>query len=259
MVSQGHIKSAYVFGNRNQQKRIEAFGDPAFVERFMRERADAARREREQTKAVEKSELLAIRKTRRKMARKHGANKEAAALFETFDSALAKWHARNFTAKFPRFEIADVLQEVYAAIYSAALDYDLAKRKVSDNFPAFATQRVAWRLSHYGRHGRKLELPPQEIHLDDPVGEDSTLADVIASDAASSESSDCDEAVLCELREAIARPGVLTNQERKVCRLHYIDGLERREVARRLGLTFDQAVYQITTALEKLRGELVPA
>jgi len=35
--------------------------------------------------------------------------------------------------------------------------------------------------------------------------------------------------------------------------------LERREVARRLGLTFDQAVYQITTALEKLRGELVPA
>lgn len=102
------------------------------------------------------------------MARKHGASKDAAALFETFDAALVKWHVRNFVTKFPRFDAEDVAQECYAAIYLAALDYDLAKRKVSDNFKAFATQRIAWRLAHYGRHGRKLELPPQEIHLDDP-------------------------------------------------------------------------------------------
>lgn len=91
------------------------------------------------------------------------------------------------------------------------------------------------------------------------MGEDSTLADVIESDAAASETSECDEAILCELREAMTRPGVLSSKERKICRLHYFEGQSRQEVATRLGLSFEQVVYQVTNALEKLRGELVAA
>ena len=145
MVSEGNIRSAYVFGNLYQQERIEEFGNPNFVRRFMRERTEAARREQETSAAVEKSQLRIIVKVRRKIARKQ--NKYAAELFETFDSALVKWHVRNFVTRFPRFEAEDVAQECYAAVFLAALDYDSAKRTVSENFKAFATQRIAWRLA----------------------------------------------------------------------------------------------------------------
>ena len=169
---------------------------------------------------------------------------------------LAVHLASDYARRYPRVVLQDLTQECLAALTRAAQSYK--PRRVGPPFPAFALlciRQACWR--HVNRHG----WPRPEVSLSEPAGDDLTVSDIAErrlalAEARAEPGADRHASRLADLRELAEKLDTLTDFERKLLRLLYVEGIELQDVCGILGRSHTTVSTAHASAIRKMRSRL---
>ena len=167
---------------------------------------------------------------------------------------LAIHLAKKYARRYPRVDLDDLVQDACAALVNAARLHDPAKGCPFGAFALHCILRAIW--SHIKKHG----WAPRELSLESPVG-DSTVLDVVDADMADAEmrGEPADEraaALAFDLRELVESCPDLTDRERRILCMSYIEGLPVAEIARRVRRSAGTVSTDSARAIRKLRAAM---
>lgn len=174
-------------------------------------------------------------------------------LFEA-NRGLAVHLAEKYARRWPRIVLDELVQDCLIALFRSAQLHD---PKIGKPFGPYAMKAILWAI---WAHCKKYGYAAPELSLDEPLDDETTIADLadeyLAEEEESAGNADLAElSLIADLKELIRTLATLTSRERKILQMR-LRGWDIPRIAARLSPAGNVAT-QAASAVRKLRQAML--